>query len=79
MTITERKPLARRQQEVHDHVAAFTELHGYPPTYREIGEGLGISVNAVAGHVQALVIKGYATHIPGKNRTLRLIGGSDAV
>ncbi len=52
--------LAPRQRDVIDFISATIEQRGFPPTYREIGDALGISsTNGVADHVKALVRKGY--------------------
>lgn len=52
--------LSRRQRDVLDFVIAAIQQRGIPPTYREIGDALGISsTNGVADHVKALVRKGY--------------------
>lgn len=52
--------LSRRQRDVLDFIIAAVQQRGMPPTYREIGDALGISsTNGVADHVKALVRKGY--------------------
>lgn len=52
--------LAPRQIETLRFIQRTLEERGYPPTYREIGQALGIhSTNGVADHVKALVKKGY--------------------
>jgi repressor LexA len=51
---------SKRQRDVLDFVSATIQQRGIPPTYREIGDALGISsTNGVADHVKALVRKGY--------------------
>lgn len=52
--------LSPRQRDVLDFIRSALMQRGYPPTYREIGDALGISsTNGVADHVKALVRKGY--------------------
>lgn len=52
--------LSTRQRDVLDFIIAAVQQRGMPPTYREIGDALGISsTNGVADHVKALVRKGY--------------------
>lgn len=52
--------LAPRQVETLRFIQKTIEERGFPPTYREIGEALGItSTNGVADHVKALIKKGY--------------------
>lgn len=59
--------LSPRQQDVVDFILSTVAQRGIPPTYREIGDALGIaSTNGVADHIKALIKKGY----------LRKVGGS---
>lgn len=68
-------PLTPRQQEVYEFCLAYFRAHGWPPTYREICGALGWgSVNAAAGHLRALVRKGYVETMPGIARGMRFPG-----
>lgn len=59
--------ITERQREVLDHIRAFLDGHGYPPTIRELRNLLGIgSTNAVVCHLKALEKKGYLV----RNRTV---------
>lgn len=52
--------LSPRQQDVLTFIRTAVTQRGIPPTYREIGDALGIaSTNGVADHIKALVKKGY--------------------
>jgi repressor LexA len=63
--------LTDRQLEVLRFIARQIEECGYPPTIREIGEGLDIrSTNGVNDHLKALERKGYLTRDPVKSRAL---------
>jgi repressor LexA len=66
--------LSPRQRDVLDFIATMLEQRGIPPTYREIGDALGIaSTNGVADHVKALERKGFiAKEGGGAARGLRL-------
>lgn len=44
------KQLTRRQQDVLGFIEAFVDDHAYPPTIREIQEGLGISSTSVVDY-----------------------------
>lgn len=58
--------LSPRQSDVLDLIRSTIEDRGFPPTYREIGDALGISsTNGVADHVKALVKKGYLRKFGG--------------
>jgi len=63
--------LTDRQLEVLRYIARQIEEAGYPPTIREIGEGLDIrSTNGVNDHLKALERKGFLTRDPVKSRAL---------
>ena len=52
--------LSKRQREVLDYIQSRILHNNIPPTYREIGDALGISsTNGVSDHVKALIKKGY--------------------
>lgn len=72
--------LSQRQSDVLDFVAQAIETRGLPPSYREIGDALGISsTNGVSDHVKALIKKGYLQKIEdgsGKARGIRLTAKS---
>ena len=44
------KPLTRRQQAILKFIEDFSDTHSYPPTIREIQEGLGISSTSVVDY-----------------------------
>lgn len=52
--------LPPRRAEVLDCICRIIQTSGIPPTYREVGDELGISsTNGVADHVKSLVEHGY--------------------
>jgi repressor LexA len=54
------KDLSPRQKEALEYIMLTISQRNMPPTYREIGDALGISsTNGVSDHVKALVRKGY--------------------
>ena len=58
--------LSPRQRDVVDYICSTVAQRGIPPTYREIGDALGIaSTNGVADHVKALIRKGYLRKVGG--------------
>ena len=58
--------LSPRQRDVVDFICSTVAQRGFPPTYREIGDALGIaSTNGVADHVKALIRKGYIKKVGG--------------
>ncbi|NIP28487.1 MAG: hypothetical protein GWN55_17095 [Phycisphaerae bacterium] len=73
------KPLTRKQKKVLDFVAEYCCKQGFPPTLREIGEGISLSnISAVRGHIAALVNKGYITKEEDKARSIRVVHSPSA-
>lgn len=69
-----RKPLSRRQQTILNYISRFIETNHYPPTVREIGEGVELkSSSTVQNHLERLRANGYVTWQDGKTRTLQII------
>lgn len=71
---------SKRQNDVLDYIAETIESRGLPPSYREIGDALGIaSTNGVSDHVKALIKKGYLKKLegaPGAARGIQLTAKS---
>ncbi len=53
--------LTPRQSEVVRFCRRYADKHGYPPTLRELADGLSVSVNAIVGHLAAAAKKGAIT------------------
>lgn len=43
-------PLTGRQFDIIEFIRAHVELHGYPPTVREIGDDVGLSSTSSVHH-----------------------------
>jgi repressor LexA len=55
MTSTDDVPLSKRQQQILAMIREWVDLHGYPPTMREIGAAVGLaSPSSVAHQLKAL-------------------------
>lgn len=64
--------LTERQKQVLGFIQEWTKAKGYPPTFREIAEKMGIrSTNGVSDHLKALEKKGYLQRDDLKSRALR--------
>lgn len=48
--MTARAGLSERQERVLSFIKAYTRKHGWPPTFREIGNGCDISSTSVVDH-----------------------------
>jgi repressor LexA len=67
--------LTGRQQEIWSFLVEYVDLHGYPPTVREIGEEVGLaSPSTVHAHLANLERAGLLKRDPTKPRALELIG-----
>lgn len=63
-----------RDAEIWDFIAAFLDERGFPPTVREIGEGIGMSSpGTVHAHLVSLEAGGYIQKVPGSPRAIRLV------
>jgi repressor LexA len=63
--------LTERQREILNFIVRESELRGFPPTIREIGEEMDIrSTNGVNDHLKALERKGYLLRGEQQSRSL---------
>lgn len=63
--------MTERQQAILDFIRDYP--HQYPPTVREIGEGVGLSSSStVHHHLTELVNKGYIERRPNSPRCIAL-------
>jgi repressor LexA len=70
--------LTERQQQVLDFITGYLDLHGCPPTLREISEHIGTKGTATAiVHLEALERKGYLSRREGSSRNISLVGRSN--
>src|SRR3990167_2872954 len=68
------QPLTKKQKFLLDYIKKFSKDNGYPPSFREIMEGLGYSsVATVAQHIDNLVGKGYLRKRDNEARSIQLV------
>jgi len=68
------KQITEKQNNVLDFIKKFTADHGYPPSIREIGKGLGLSSPAtVHTHVKKLCNAGYLKVDNNKFRAMEIL------
>lgn len=66
--------LTERQKDILTFIQEFTEVNGYPPTYREIGKHFNIaSTFGVKRHIDALSKKGYLIVASKTSRTITVV------
>lgn len=69
-----RKELTEKQNNVLDFIKKYTATHGYPPSIREIGDGLGLSSPAtVHTHIKKLCNAGYLKVNSNKFRAMEIL------
>ncbi len=67
------KGLTKRQGEALEFIRKFINEHSKPPTYREMGQHLGISsTRTISDLVRALERKGYIEREVGRSRGINL-------
>ncbi|MCR4403326.1 MAG: transcriptional repressor LexA [Firmicutes bacterium] len=72
--------ISHRQQQILDFITKQTDLHGYPPSVREIGHAVGLrSTSTVHGHLSQLEKKGYIRRDPTKPRAIEVLPGSGGI
>ena len=68
--------LTDRQQEALDFIRAYTEDRGYPPTMRELADGLGLSgPKGAKEYMDIRERKGYIRREPESSRALTILDG----
>lgn len=70
--------LTAPQEETLACIKKLTDARGMAPTYQEIADELGISVNAAFERIRWIEKKGYVSQIPGRSRSLRLVDAGQA-
>ncbi|MBF0311435.1 MAG: transcriptional repressor LexA [Magnetococcales bacterium] len=62
------------QERLLRYVLQHQEVHGKPPSYREMAEAMGwASVNSVARALEELERQGVIERVPGRNRSVRVV------
>lgn len=65
--------LSPKQQQIYDFILSFREMHGYPPSVREIAEAVDLrSPSTVHFHLKNLREAGLITQAEGKTRAMSI-------
>lgn len=68
------KNITAKQERVYDFICAYIDTHGYPPSVREIGDGLGLrSPATVKHHLDKLVASGFLSISAGRTRAITVL------
>ena len=61
-----------RTEQILEFIREFCASHGFGPTIREIGRGVGLqSTSTVAGYLNRMTRDGLITSIPGTSRSIQ--------
>ena len=71
--------IPERQRKVLDFIRRYLKMNAYAPSFREIGEELGITVGTVQDHIDALVRKRFLKKTPDRSRSLQLVEESKGI
>lgn len=65
--------LYRKQREILEFIAQYTQRHGYAPTLKEIGEAANACIATVYEHIEVLIQKGVLHKENGVRRSIEII------
>ena len=72
------RELSERQRQILQYIVQHTEMHGYPPTVREIGEAVNLSSSStVHAHLKSLEQLGLIRRDAVLTRAIRVVNRSD--
>ena len=66
------KKLTDRQRKVLQFITDYIQANGYPPSGREVGDGMGVSTRVAYDYIRVLVRKGHLVYLENSRRTLRI-------
>lgn len=69
-----RKVLSEKQRLILEFISQFINQHSFPPSLREIGDGVGLSSpSSITYQLDQLELAGYLRRHPNQNRALELL------
>lgn len=69
------RELSERRRQILEYIVQHTEMQGYPPTVREIGEAVGLSSSStVHAHLKSLEQTGLIRRDAVLTRAIRVVG-----
>lgn len=72
------KQVSERQKNILAFIKAYKEEFDYTPSYREIGNAVGLSsVATVAYQLHELAAKGLVSIREGRQRAIKLVGDNE--
>jgi repressor LexA len=74
------RQLTEKQQAILQVIQKAVRQRGYPPSYREIGDAVGLSsLSSVTHQLGQLELSGYIRRDPSRPRTIEVLIGDDDV
>lgn len=71
------RELSHRQRQILQYIIQHTQMHGYPPTVREIGEAVNLSSSStVHAHLRALEQAGLIRRDASLTRAIQIVAGN---
>ena len=68
------KPLSEKQQMILEFISRFIASRSFPPSIREIGEGVGLSSpSSITYQLDQLELAGFLRRHPNQNRAIELL------
>lgn len=67
--------MKERHKQIRDYIVQYTIAHGWPPSVREIGEGVGLySKSSVHLHLKQMADTGIIKMVTGQPRCVTVSG-----
>ena len=67
--------MKERHEQIRDYIVQYTIAHGWRPSVREIGEGVGLeSTSSVQLHLKQMAYAGIIKMVPGQPRWIAVPG-----
>lgn len=67
--------MKERHKQIRDYIVQYTIAHGWPPSVREIGEGVGLeSKSSVHLYLKQMADAGIIKMVPGQPRCIAVPG-----
>ena len=67
--------MKERHKQIKDFIVQYIKAHGYPPTFHEIGKGVGLrSKQSVHENIQQMDDLGIIKVVPGQPRCISVPG-----
>ena len=67
--------MKERHKQIRDYIVQYTITHGWPPSVREIGEGVWLeSTSSVQKHLKQMAAAGIVKMVPGQPRCITVPG-----